>query len=897
MRLHRLVLRNYRGVREREVEIPGRGVTVIQGPNEIGKSSLAEAINLLFDEPDTSTKAKIRATKPVDRDAGPEVELEFSTGPYRVLYTKRWMSKPMTTLTIREPRAEQLVGRPAHDRMKEILEETLDETLWAALRHQQGESVSQAALGRVRTLVASLDATASGGALGGEDQDGLWSKIEAHRASFFTSRGRASGARIKLDAAVSESEAGVARLRGEIGSLEHAAERHRELGLELVQNEGRRSEQKKLVEEYQRTAAAISAERRKLEELGLTLREAELAAREAKAGVERREELMRAVGEARTAVSELVEVDARESETGALESAGRAEAVATLRAAEEEAASVERARVLAMGDQEYRHNVLDHEQLEERLARVQAAEAARVEAQAFLDSCRVDADKTAAIQTAVIDLQAARTSLAGGVVSVRIAALRDLALVSGGERTELAAAERFEAELAEETTLTLDGIAEISVTAGGAQQRLAEAVSDAERCLRKACAAAGVEEGNAVADANEAERKRESAARTIDGAGKTLEENLRDLTPELMAEKIERLGGRVAAYLAERVADSPPPASLDEAKESVARAEVAAQDASKRLAERREALARLDSELGALELSATERRVKIEGAKGRVTACEDELRQARDEVPDEAVQTSFATAEKAVRDAAAAYSLSESDLRARDPEGAMSLLENAETVLANLMERAGDIDKELAELRRELDVRGEAGLHDELAAAETELERLTREHERTERQARAAELLYEVTKTKRDEAKRAYAAPFRTRLEDLARIVFGQDVEIEVDHEDLRVVSRTLDGKTVPYDSLSVGTREQICVLSRLACASLVASGLEERDGDGAPLIFDDALGNSDPQRLERLGAVFNTAGKHTQILVLTCTPDRYRNVGSGSIVRLGAEPEPAERV
>jgi hypothetical protein len=49
----------------------------------------------------------------------------------------------------------------------------------------------------------------------------------------------------------------------------------------------------------------------------------------------------------------------------------------------------------------------------------------------------------------------------------------------------------------------------------------------------------------------------------------------------------------------------------------------------------------------------------------------------------------------------------------------------------------------------------------------------------------------------------------------------------------------------------------------------------------------DDALGNSDPARLERLGAVLGMAGRQVQVIVLTCTPDRYRNVGSAEVIRL----------
>ena len=52
MRIHRISIRNFRGVVACEVELSQTGVTIIEGPNEAGKSSLAMAIDLLFDDRD-----------------------------------------------------------------------------------------------------------------------------------------------------------------------------------------------------------------------------------------------------------------------------------------------------------------------------------------------------------------------------------------------------------------------------------------------------------------------------------------------------------------------------------------------------------------------------------------------------------------------------------------------------------------------------------------------------------------------------------------------------------------------------------------------------------------------------------------------------------------------------
>jgi uncharacterized protein YhaN len=94
-------------------------------------------------------------------------------------------------------------------------------------------------------------------------------------------------------------------------------------------------------------------------------------------------------------------------------------------------------------------------------------------------------------------------------------------------------------------------------------------------------------------------------------------------------------------------------------------------------------------------------------------------------------------------------------------------------------------------------------------------------------------------------------------------------------------VPRGQDGSQVPFTSLSGGTREQISLISRLACAMTVS------ENGGAPLILDDALGNTDPERLKLMGAVLAKAGKECQIIILTCVPERYCNVGEATVVRL----------
>ena len=64
MKLVRLVLEAWRGVQSLEVNFAD-GVTLIEGPNEIGKSTVVEAIRTLFEEMDSSSKKSIKAVQPV----------------------------------------------------------------------------------------------------------------------------------------------------------------------------------------------------------------------------------------------------------------------------------------------------------------------------------------------------------------------------------------------------------------------------------------------------------------------------------------------------------------------------------------------------------------------------------------------------------------------------------------------------------------------------------------------------------------------------------------------------------------------------------------------------------------------------------------------------------------
>jgi hypothetical protein len=188
----------------------------------------------------------------------------------------------------------------------------------------------------------------------------------------------------------------------------------------------------------------------------------------------------------------------------------------------------------------------------------------------------------------------------------------------------------------------------------------------------------------------------------------------------------------------------------------------------------------------------------------------------------------------------------------------------------------------LREVTAQLKVFGTEGRQGQLDAAATEREHAEAEYLRVQRRARAAQLLRTVIARHRDATRLRYVDPFRTEVERLGRIVFGDSFEVEIDSE-LRVCSRTLAGRTVPYESLSGGAKEQLGIVARLASAALVAKE------DSVPVLIDDALGFTDADRLTKMGAVFSAVGGDGQVIVLTCSPQRYAGVAGAHHIELSA--------
>jgi len=877
MRIHRIRLRNYRGVDNHEVAFPPTGVTVVQGDNEVGKSSIAEALELLFEYQDSSTTKAVKAVKPVHDDVGSEVEADIEAGPYRFTYFKRFHKDRKTILKVSAPAPESLTGREAHERVNAILDEAVDMALWKALRLQQGVRPDQADLSEQTSLAAALDA-ASAGALGGGREATLVDLAKAEFDKYWTATGRVGKQVAELAAADEQAEARVADLRRRLADLEHDVDHHATVAARLEAYQRDIDEQARLVADDERRWNEVQAVVQQETATQLAADRAELDAAAAADALARRQTLADDVAAAEQRHRDLAAEQRRHQPDLDAAVAAVREAEAKAAAAAEQARQVQAFARRRQADVNFANDCLFLEQMEQRVDRVRAAQPELAAVEALLDANRVDAAAADAVEEAHVAVVHARARAEGDSPVLDIEALRAVDVDVDGQGGRLDAGARTSAVVAGETTVEIAGVVRMVVRGGREAGRLADALKDAEERLAEACRAAGVAN---VAEARAAHAARQDALRRREHLAAQLKADLHDLTADELFAKTELVRARVAEARATRQ-DDPAAANVDvgTALRLAAQADAAVGTAADlvREAEAQVALARdaLDAARG--HAAVHERDDEL--ARLQLDAARHALDDARAKVPDGVLEGRVEElSAKAALAAGALARAREAAERAR-PDDVRATLDNARGVLEKLQRERQDALGEIERIRGRLGVLGEEGLHDRLAEAEAEREHARRLRRSTEHKAAAAKRLYETLMRCRAEARHAYLAPLKEKIDKLGGLVFGPDFSVELG-DDLRIARRTVGGVTVDFDQLSMGAREQLCVISRLACAALVAGG------GGVPVVLDDALGWSDPARLKALGAVLALAAREAQVIVLTCVPERYRHVGSAHVVQL----------
>ncbi len=892
MRLHRLTLRNVRGVEERTVELsPGpdgsatgsggtgggnTGVVIVEGLNEAGKSTLSDALDVLLTYKDSSKHADVRSLQSTGRDDPPEIEAELQIGEHRLTYAKRYLKRTGTTLSITAPRGEQLDGDAAHERVDGLLADHLDVALWSSLRLRQAEGLAQAAPGDTRGLATALSGLSDVSAIGDRELT-ILEQAQSTYERYFTARAGAPKPLLRdADAKVAELTEALDRIDERRATLAADVDRADRLTRALpdlrtqvteaaaraAEHETRRAEVTALAQEVDRLRGAEEQTTTALERLQ------ERRARRT-ALIEELAEVERAQQERATALATVVAAQDRAGER-------LASARSALDAAQHRQQATRQARERAQQD-------LDHLTRQERAAalraraeRATAALERRREAEATCAEVRVDEAVLGRLRQAQNEVTRTEAALDAASPRVRFTANRDVRLVVDGEPIDLVPGEDAAWTVRDALTLGIADLGEVDVRAGAGSEDATDAHRRASEQLRAALDRAGVAD---LAAAEQSLRRREDAERTITEAERERQTALDGEGADELDEELDRLERASERYLAGRDGDHPLPdsiaaaqAALETATAEERRADDAVVDPTTEVEAARDALER--ERASVIELTTTSNE-----AARRLTAIGAELAEARAVDADDELDREVAAAERARSEARTAVAAAETALADADPAAVNQLADNAAAVAEDARARLHAAEQDLRDTRVRITALGGDGLWEQREALATELAHATTEQRGLHRRANAARLLRDTLERHRGQARDRYAAPLREQLVAYGRMLHGPGFDVELD-DDLRVARRELDGTWLEIAQLSVGAREQLALLGRLACATLL--------GDhGGVLLFDDALGNTDPDRLERIGAVLRTAGQHTQVIVLTSYPDRYRHVGGARRVSL----------
>lgn len=872
MKLKRLRIENFKRFRA-PFELGGfaDGLNLFIAPNEAGKSTLAEAIRAAFFERHKSSS--VGGLRPwSDSSATPTVEIEFELGGKPARLNKAFLGKKRCELSID---GKALDGLAAEDHLAELLGFSFAGKGASSPEHmgipgllwiKQGTSHE---LSRVVGFASDHLRNALGDTLGelaSTIGDDVIKAVEAERNELLTpSTESPRGAYLDARNRRSALEAHVAALRGEIEAYRTAVDRL--AGLR------RDHERDGTVRPWQALREQLALAQARLEDArGLAVRKAthDVALKQATAQAGALRAQLQAMERDEDALV-LREAKLRSAEERLLQTQPQLQAWEPRHAAAIQAGTQARQRLLA--------------------ARQAAARAAQEKAVADLTGqvaiLRQSQGKAQVEQDRLTQLQAEALALA--IPDGELKRLRD-----GSERLRTAQARldavstalEFELEpgakvriadaeltgskrltVVARTGIDIEGIGRITVLPGG--EDLESLVGDRDRQRDELTSMLQSLRVASLGAAEERERLHGQRVAEAKAAAAVLAAH----APKGLA----ALSTEVAAQTAK----------LAEAKQSLEAqpdaADVGLSVLTVSQAESEEASARtaLDDASGKLN----EARLAVSEASTQVKAAQDELAAVKATLDDPQRAGRKAQASQALTDALA----QETTAQARADELASQLRTVNLSVLQQDVERldrsATQVEAahaqraaEIIRLEADLEAKGALGQEEAAAERQQELEQVERRCTELDRRAKALNHLLKVLSEKRSALARRLRAPLQKHLNRYLQILFpGASIEVGEDLSPGRItrIGGTHGAETGEFEELSVGAREQMGVVARLAYADLL-----QEAGKPTLLVLDDALVHTDTERLNQMKRVLYDAAARHQILIFSCHPQAWQDLG-----------------
>lgn len=867
----------------------GEGLNVVVGPNEMGKSTLFDAIHAVLFEKHTSQARPIEALQNDRYPAGPTVALTFEEngGAYRI--EKRFLKKPYARLTC--PDGRLLEGHLAEEELQSVLgfsqaarvgakPETLG--MWSVLWVRQGNSFGPFSLpDAARTNLQNALVCEVGDVLGGRRGRALLEVIERDLGALVTTGGHPRGDYKGKLAHLDDLKRKLAELEAQRKELAQAfadlAEAKKKL-VDLASGERDRADQDEL--------AATRTRRSELGALEARIQAAQSETDLRKHDVERAEQaaderrkLSAALAAAERAVTEATALQAsaiaRQTEAQEkLASLGESLRQAERAADEAEEKTTRHRRVVKLVDR-----ALALRALESQCELAQNAENRRREARRAAQSILVTDALLTRIAGAAHELDTLNARLDAQATAITFAmdpgALSGISVdgrpLQAGDFS-LRAAERTEIVIAERGRITIEpatkNYGKLVLMRRGLETELGEALRDA--------GVASLEEARTQHAARQ-KSLQETELAAQEAALHSPATDERDAGPDALADYIE-VERRLLAEekVALSLADLPPrPEAEAELTAAESTSTATRQDARitrARFSAPEEALRGLAAEAGA----AKERLDNAVRAWNELLAA---YQRAEEAIPRDGLQAAAAAARVTMKAQQAALAALEAQRTGETLPQLDARIGRLERAIDERKNKRGNLAVEIAALRSRIGAYSDQGIDEALADKR-------REHDRSESECKAfaAEvevlaLLLGALRAAEREAKERYLSPVLRRVEPYLCAMFpGASITIDENLEITGLVREA--GYQEAFGRLSLGTQEQIAVLVRLAFAEMLVE-----QGHPASIILDDALVFSDDRRMKLMFDILTMAARKVQIVVLTCREQLFEGLGARELM------------
>ena len=868
------------------------GLNLFVGPNELGKSTMLDALRAALFERYNSRARPIIALQNDRSGAAPVVELVFEVGNAEYTLTKRFVKDPYARL--RCPDGTLLEADAAENELRNLLgfaeagnrgatSETLG--MWGVLWVQQGQSFGRPDLpdSALASLSAGLESEV-GMVLGGRRGRELPQVIEQRRGELVTAARRQPRGEYKdtLDQ-VSELEQ---RLAGQqqqhldmSETLEQLAAAEERL-LRLEDGSQDRIDQEELEQareqlgEVERHDLQLEATRSELRNRQGQLERAQRAQCER---ASRREELESDKKQLRQETERLEELQQQEQES-----------LLGLEGLRQAATDAEAAVEAAMQSETNRRGILDRISRSTELTDLLRRQSEVADAQQRLTDAQSQADQIQVTDEVLLRIRRATESADRANARLRVAATR-ISFDIPADR--LAGIEADGAPLTGPPA-TIEAVEPVTIVIPERGRILVEpAVDDRDQLLRAereakvelhdSLSAAGAQ---SLADAQILRDQR----RDLEIAASAAREELERLAPpngELTLQpRIDELRRALEALPSGEDVGRLPSRNDVEAALHSAQAELQEARGQERIA--REAVDTRAQAVSELSVEVRTMENTVESQAELIERRQERLRIDAEAVSDKQLAAATDTAAQAVTEQQQGVSVLEENW---SPSTRTQLEARISRLTSTIEQRASsrvDTRIETVRLRERVEVHDGAGIDEAIEHTQHELERATRQRDRLSHELDVLDLLADTLRAAESEARERYLAPVVNRVHPYLQMLFPS-AEISMDEElNIKGMSRR-EGYEEVFDHLSMGTQEQIAVLVRLAFAEMLIE-----QGAPAAVILDDALAFSDDRRMRLMFDILSHAAQRVQIVVFTCREQLFEGLGAHQLQLAPGDPE-----